>query len=75
MCLEDGEPLGTEDGEPLGTDGTGAGDGMRGFVLAASCSMMFVPLLSWYDDDSGSIGCLSRLNPPEVEPSTVNPKP
>jgi len=60
MCLEDREPL--------GTDGTETGGGMGGFVLAVSCSIMVVPLLSWYDDDSGSIGGLSRLNPPEVEP-------
>ena len=54
MCLEENEP------RDVGATGRG------GFIGGISSSIIFVPLLSWQDGDTGSIGSLSRLNPLEV---------
>lgn len=54
MCLEDGEPW------------EAGSTGMGGFIGGVSSSIIIVPLLSWYDDNTGSIGGMKKLNPPEV---------
>ena len=56
MCLEDGEPW------------EAGSTGMGGFIGGVSSSIIMVPLLSWYDGDTGSVGGLKNLKPPEVRP-------
>jgi hypothetical protein len=63
MCLEENEP------RDVGATGRG------GFIGGICSSIIFVPVLSWQGDDTGSVGSLSRLNPPEVGHPCPTPAP
>ena len=62
---------------------------LAGFIQGMVASMVVMPLLSWTDDDRGSLGELSRIGvngfdrvdnvlnpqPDTLNPDTLNPKP
>ena len=55
MCLEPDEP------RDAGNSGRG------GAIGGVYNSVLFVPLLSWMDNDLGSVGSLVKLQPPECD--------